>query len=177
MNILKIILSVIAGLIVLLLIVALFVKREYVIQKEISIKQPASAVFDYVSRLKNQDQYNKWVMADPNMKKSYSGTDGEVGFVYAWDGNDKAGKGEQEIKALSGNQQVVTEIRFEKPMQNVADVRYDIAAVGENESRLTWQMSGKNKYPMNFMNLFMGGILGKDMEESLLRLKNTLEKK
>ena len=40
-------------------------------------------------------------MADPNMKKSYSDIDGTVGFIYAWDGNKEAGKGEQESKTSS----------------------------------------------------------------------------
>lgn len=39
-------------------------------------------------------------MTDPNMRKNFKGTDGTVGFCYAWDGNKKAGKGEQEIIAL-----------------------------------------------------------------------------
>jgi hypothetical protein len=37
-------------------------------------------------------------------------------------------------------------------------------------------MSGTSAYPMNLMNLFMGGVLGKDLEISLTNLKNILEK-
>jgi hypothetical protein len=37
-------------------------------------------------------------------------------------------------------------------------------------------MKGKSKYPMNFINLFMDDILGKDLEPSLTTLKGILEK-
>ena len=37
-------------------------------------------------------------------------------------------------------------------------------------------MVGKNPYPMNFMNLFLDKLLGKDIETSLLTLKTILEK-
>lgn len=54
---------------------------------------------------------------DPNMKKDFRGTDGTVGFVYAWDGNKKAGKGEQEIKKITEGERVDVEVRFEKPLK------------------------------------------------------------
>ncbi len=37
-------------------------------------------------------------------------------------------------------------------------------------------MNGKNNYPLNFMNLFMNNMLGKDLETSLTTLKSILEK-
>ncbi len=97
----KIILLDVAILIAIPLIVALFVKKEYVVEREVTINKPKEAVFDYVKYLKNQDNYSKWVRMDPNIKKDFRGTDGTVGFVYAWNGNEKAGKGEQEIKNIT----------------------------------------------------------------------------
>ncbi len=87
MNILIKILIGIGALIAVLLIVALFVKKEYTIEREITINKPKTEVFNYVKHLKNQDNYSKWVMQDPGMKKEFRGTDGTVGFVYAWDSN------------------------------------------------------------------------------------------
>lgn len=100
MDIIITILAVIATLAILLLIAALLIKKEYSIKREISIQRPRAEVFHYVKFLKNQDFYNKWVMMDPHLKKDFQGSDGTVGFVYAWEGNKKAGKGEQEIKRI-----------------------------------------------------------------------------
>ena len=71
MNILLTILLVLAAIIALILIIALLTKKEYFIQREILIDAPLPKVFDYLKQLKNQDNFNKWVMADPDMKKRF----------------------------------------------------------------------------------------------------------
>lgn len=169
------------GLIVLIiiaipLIVAMFVKKEYSVEREITVNKPRREVFDSVKHLKNQDNYSKWVRMDPNMKKDFRGSDGTVGFVYAWDGNDDAGKGEQEIKSITEGERVDVEVRFKKPMEGVAYAPIITEGVSENQTKVKWGMKGKSSYPFNFMNLFIDGILGKDIETSLVDLKGILEK-
>ena len=166
----------IAILIAIPLIVALFVKKDYVIEREVTINKPKEQVFDYVKHLRNQDNYSVWVRMDPNMKKDFKGTDGTVGFVYAWDGNKDAGKGEQEIKSIKEGERLDVEIRFEKPMQSVATAPIVTEAISPDQTKVKWGMAGKSNYPLNFMNLFMDGILGKDLEKSLTTLKGVLEK-
>lgn len=104
---------IIAALVILPLFIALFTRKEYRIVREIEIHVPEEKVFDYIRQLKNQDNFNKWVMTDPTMKKEFKGTDGTVGFIYGWNGNKKAGEGEQEITAIEENKSIDTEIRFE----------------------------------------------------------------
>jgi hypothetical protein len=59
-KILKILLLVMAGLIVIALISALFVKKEYSVVRTVSINQPGHQVFEYVKFLKNQDNFSVW---------------------------------------------------------------------------------------------------------------------
>ncbi len=102
MKILKTILIAVGILIAVPLIVSLFVKKDYEVEREITIDKPKEDVFDYVKFLKNQDNYSKWATMDPDMKKTYRGTDGTVGFISAWESNNKdVGKGEQEIKKIT----------------------------------------------------------------------------
>jgi hypothetical protein len=176
MNILITILLVLAGLIALLLIIALFTRKEYNVRREIIIKAPRQKVFDYLRQLKNQDHFNKWVMVDPNMKKEFKGTDGTVGFIYGWNGNKQAGEGEQEIKALTEGKNIETEIRFIRPFASVAYARYDLESVSDSQTKVGWTNSGTMKYPMNIMSSMMGNMLGKDMDISLSNLKGILEK-
>jgi hypothetical protein len=178
MNTLLIILAIIAIIIAIPLITALFIRKEYTIEREITIAKPKQEVFNYVRYLKNQDNYNKWVMIDPNMKKDFKGTDGTVGFVYAWDSNDKsAGKGEQEIKKIIEGERIDVEIRFEKPFEGVAVAPIRTESLSGDQAKVRWGMTGRSKYPMNLMNLFMDNMLGKDLEASLVTLKGILEKK
>lgn len=178
MNILYIILGSLAGLVGLVLVVALFVKKGYSIQREVIINRPVDMVYDYLRHIKNQDQFSVWVMKDPNKKQDFRGTDGTVGFVYAWDGNKESGAGEQEIKALVQNQRIDTEVRFVRPMAAIAQTPMTLESTGPQQTKVTWAMVSEMKYPMNFMMLFLDfdKLLGKDMVTSLNTLKGILEK-
>jgi uncharacterized protein YndB with AHSA1/START domain len=178
MNIVIIILSIIGGLVVLLLLLALFVKSEYAIGRTIIINKPRQEVFNYIKYLKNQDQFNKWVMMDPNLKKDFKGIDGTEGFIYAWKGNKRAGKGEQEIKRIIEGERLEVELRFEKPFEAIGHAPFVTESVDGNQTKLSWGLSSRMKYPMNIMLLFMNmdKLLGKDLDTSLGNLKTILEK-
>lgn len=171
-----IILTILAAIIALPFIIALFVKKEYRIEANVIILKSSPEVFNYAKLIKNQEHYSKWVMADPDMKKTLTGTDGTVGFIYAWESADKGvGQGAQEITSLVDNKKINTEIRFIKPFEGTGYVTMLTDAAGPNETRVNWIMEGKSNYPMNIMNLFMGRMLHNDMQISLQRLKTNLE--
>jgi hypothetical protein len=179
MKILKRIALAILGLIVLLLIIALFVKKDYAVVREITINKPTQEVFDYIKYLKNQDNYSVWAKMDPNMKKEYRGNDGAVGFVSAWDSNVKnVGTGEQEITKITDGERLDVELRFMKPFKST-DYAYMITSnVSDNQTNVKWGFMGKMPYPMNLMLICMNmdKMLGKDLETGLTNLKSTLEK-
>jgi len=177
MKIIKKILFVIVGIIVLALVVALFVSKEYSVKREITINKPSQEVFDYVKFVKNQEHYNKWVMMDPDMKKDYKGTDGTVGFVYAWDSQkDDVGKGEEEIKLLEEGKKIDLEVRFVRPFEGLAVTEMTTEALSPTQTKVSWGMSGQSTYPMNLTNAIMDRMLGADLDESLQKLKGILEK-
>ncbi|MEP7277739.1 MAG: SRPBCC family protein [Bacteroidota bacterium] len=179
MNILLIILGIISALVVLLLIIALFIKQEYTVERTIYIDRPFQQVFDYIRYVKNQDQYSVWNKMDPAMKKTYSGTDGTVGFVYSWDSaNKRAGKGEQEIKAIKDGERIDMGLHFIRPFEGRANSYMAVNPLSGAQSKATWGIVGKMNYPMNAMLLFMNmeHIMGKDLLAGLENLKEVLEK-
>ena len=96
MNIAITILLGIVGFIALLLIIALFLKKEHYVHREIVINAPRQKVFDFLKLLKNQDKFNKWAKADPDRKWEYKGTDGTVGFIISWKKSWRRRKGNNE---------------------------------------------------------------------------------
>lgn len=179
MKIIKILLLSIVGIVALVLIAALFVKKEYAVEREIVINKPKDEVFNYIKYLKNQDNYSVWANMDPNMKKEYKGTDATVGFISAWESEDKnVGKGEQEIIGIKEGERVDYELRFIEPFE-AKDHAYMITEkVGENQTKVKWGFDGKMKYPMNLMLVFMDmdKMLGDQLMTGLKNLKSTLEK-
>jgi hypothetical protein len=162
-------------IIVLPLVIALFVKRDYFHEREIIINKPKQEVFHYLKFLKNQNDYNAWIKMDPGMKQDLRGADGIVGSVYAWDGK-KAGKGELELMRVSEGERIDMELRFEKPFKAIGHAHFTTEAVSDNQTKVKWGMKGRTPYPMNFINLFNGSMLGKSLENGLTDIKNILEK-
>jgi len=175
MNIIIIILAVIVGLPILLLILAMFAKKEYNIHREVTINATRAHVFDYLKHLKNQDHFNKWIMVDPDMKKEFKGTDGTVGFIYGWNGK-KAGEGEQEIMGITEGKSIETEIRFVRPFVSTAFANMRIESMSDTETKVIWSNASQMKYPFNIMVSMLEKMLAKDMDFSLSNLKNILEK-
>jgi hypothetical protein len=176
MNIILIILLVIGILIAFLLFLALITKGAYSIERDIIINRPHEEVFDYVKLIKNQEKYSYWVMQDPTNRIEYFGTDGTVGFLSKWEGDKRAGKGEQEIMTIDEGNSTSVEIRFEKPFKNIGQTYMSTTSIAPDQTQVKWKMTGKNKFPMTLFNLVIDSVLGKDIATSLNNLKQILEK-
>ena len=176
MNILITILFVLAGIIALLLIIGIFTKREHYVKREIIINAPLQKVFNYAKLLKNQDEWNKNAKGDPDKKQEFKGTDGTVGYIYAWSGNKNAGEGEKEIMNIIEGKRIETEMRFVKPMTFTASLIMDTESLSDNQTKVNLSHDGTLKYPKNIMILIFEKMFAKQMDISLSTLKNVLEK-
>jgi len=147
------------------------------IEKSIIINKSSGLVFDYLKMTRNQDNFSVWNMADPNMKKSYKGTDGTVGFKYSWDSILKnVGAGEQEIAAIEDGKSIDYTIKFSRPMQNTGKTRFQITSLGVDNTSVTWIFDSPSRFPMSLFSPIFKRLLGKDLETGLLNLKSILEK-
>jgi uncharacterized membrane protein len=169
----------ISGLLTTALATALFLKKKYHVEREVTINKPKSEVFNYLKYLKNQDNFSVWAKMDPNMKSEYKGTDGTVGFISAWESDNKnVGKGEQEIKNIIDGERIDYELRFLKPWKAINPAYITTEEVSINKTKIKWGIHGKMDFPMNLMLLFMNmeKMIGKDFQTGLDNLKNVLEK-
>jgi hypothetical protein len=178
MRILKRILFFIAAVVAIALITALFVSGDVSIKKEVVINKPKQQVFDYIKVLKNQNYYSVWSKMDPNIKQSYTGTDGTVGFVSAWEGNSKVGKGSQTITGITDGEKIETDLHFIKPWESHSKAFITTTAATDSTTKVSWGFDSKIPYPLNLMCLFtdMKKMLGEDYEKGLTSLKTILEK-
>jgi len=179
MKILKRILLFVVALVLIILITALFVKKDMSASRDIVINKPKTEVFNYIKYVKNQDNFSKWNLMDPAMKKTYSGTDGTVGFTYAWDSNNSdVGKGEQTIAAIKEGERVDADLHFIKPFDSRAKTFMATTAINDSTTKVSWAFEGKMIYPLNIMGLFMNmeKAIGDDFSTGLTNLKAVLEK-
>jgi hypothetical protein len=177
MNILLCLLCIIAIFIALFLVIALFIKKDYQVERETIIEKPKDEVFAYLKSLKNQNEWSVWSQMDPNMKNEYIGIDGTVGFISKWKGNNKVGEGEQEIKKITAGERIDNELRFMKPWKSSSEAYFITEAISESSTKVKWGLKGNMPYPMNAMSIIMNmdKMLGKDFQQGLENLKKKLE--
>lgn len=169
-------LLIILGAILLIIILAgLLMNKEMTIEKHIVIQKPAQEVFQYIKYIKNQDNFSKWNMTDPTMKKSYSGTDGQVGFIYSWDSTNKnVGAGEQEITRIDEGQAIDFALRFKRPMEQTAQSGMRVTQQADG-THVMWGFYGKSTFPMVLFKSIFQKMLGNDLQTSLNNLKKIVE--
>jgi len=174
-----VVLYIVLGIVVLFLVLAAIAPKNYNVSRSIEINKTKSVVFDYLKSLKKQDEWSPWGKRDPNMKKKFTGTDGEVGAISYWKGNKDVGEGEQEITKIVEGDSIESELRFLKPFKSTSDAYIITKEVEQDRTKVIWGFSGKNKFPMSIMMLFMSmdKAIGKDFEEGLASLKEILENK
>jgi uncharacterized protein (UPF0254 family) len=166
----------IAVIIVVLLIAALFVPKEYTVSTSIIIKSPKVVVYDYVKILKNQENYSVWVMADKALVPVYGGVDGTVGATQSWNSmDDNVGEGSQEIVKISEDR-IDVDLKFVRPFKSEAKAAMLLKAIDSTQTELVSEFYGTSSYPMNLMN-FVGINMIKDAEgKNLNNIKAILEK-
>ena len=179
MRILKKIFLALIFIVVVSLLAALVMPKDYSVKREITVNKPVDSVYNYVRFLKNQNDFNVWSKIDPKMKQSYSGIDGEVGSISSWESqNEQVGIGEQEIVKLTTNQRIDFELRFKKPMEDTATGFMTTESIAPNQTKVTWGIEGRMPYPTNLMLPFikMDELIGKDLSQGLENMKDKLEK-
>jgi hypothetical protein len=172
------ILYILGGIILLLLILAMLAPKTYDVSRSVAVEKPRKEVFEYLRFLKNMDDWSPWAKKDPNMKKEFKGTDGEVGAISSWVGNKEVGEGEQEITKIIDGERVEGKLRFFKPWKSEADCYFKAEDSGARATKVTWGFKGNNKFPFSIMMLFMSmdKMVGKDFEEGLATLKEIMDK-
>jgi hypothetical protein len=172
MKILKKILIGLATFIALLLLIAVFIPTTYTVSVSTTINKPQKEVYDYVKLIKNQEYYSVWVMEDPKIVMTYTGTDGTVGFLAHWN-SDKMGEGEQQITKVDG-ERVDVDLRFTG--HGEAKATTIVKAISEDQTQVTNEFYGHNPYPTNLMG-FVGKMFITDAQtKNMANLKAILEK-
>jgi uncharacterized protein YndB with AHSA1/START domain len=148
-----------------------------IIEKSVTINKDIDTVFNFLKETKNQDLFSVWNMKDPNMNKTYSGTDGTKGFVYTWDSKDKnVGAGSQVITDIVPNSRIDYLIKFIRPMKNTANVSFQLQKISDNATSVKWTFDSPAKFPMSLFSPILKGMLNKQLVQGLDNLKALLEK-
>lgn len=129
------ILIILGVIIAAVLIYAATRPNDFVVSRSASINAPAEAIFPLINDFKHWPEWSPFEKLDPNMKRTLSGADSGKGAAYAWEGNNKAGKGRMEIVNAVPSSLVSLRLDFEKAVPGQQHRRLHIGAVGSEHDR------------------------------------------
>src|ERR1700749_1515218 len=115
-EIVGIVVIVIALAIAFILILAAMKPDTFSVVRTASIGAPSEKLFALISDFHQWRKWSPWEDKDPDLKRSYSGTERGKGAVYAWEGNKNVGSGRMEILEATPSQ-VVIKLDFLKPFE------------------------------------------------------------
>lgn len=173
MKILKYIGIGLAGLIVLLAIIPVFLPSSTTVVRSITVNQRPDSTFAYLSDFNNFKEWSPWQGMDPAMTTQIEGSG--VGSVYSWKGNDQVGSGSMTITNLVPNQSVSIDLKFVAPWESQAVTKWSVEPA-DSGSKISWEITQNLSYKERYFGLMMDGMLGKDFEKGLSNLKANLEK-
>ncbi len=176
----KIFLIILAVLVAAFAVLAVVAPKEMTVERSIVINVPKDQAFEFLRFAKNQDTWSPWLKMDPDMRTATTGTDGEVGFIYAWEGNKDVGVGEQEIKKITPTDRIDMELRFKEPMEGNAEAWFLTEDAGNNQTKVTWGFHSVSKFPYHVICYIMNAatdMMNKTFDQGLNDLKTVLEVK
>ncbi len=170
MRTIKIIVIVLAVLLAIPLVAALFVPNDFRAHGTVTIDKPRHEVFDYVKYVGNQQEFGVWFKMDPQIKVIPAGADGTEGFVLRWE-SEVVGNGSQTITRIVEYDSILSKLDFGfgEPPQGY----FALSEVDPGKTEVTWGIAGTSPYPWNLAGVFMD--MNKDFETGLRNLKEVLE--
>lgn len=121
-------------------------------------------------------KWSPWDEMDPNMEKTFSGSDSGVGAKYSWTGNRKVGEGRMEILEASEPSRIHVALDFLKPFKSSNTNTFTLQPKGDSTD-VTWSMTGPMTLMTRVMGIFksMDKMVGPDFEKGLQMLKEVAE--
>ena len=175
MKFLKIFVGIIVVLAIIIIVGSFLLPKSYSVNRTITINAPDSVIYKNIADYNEFYKWNAWSKMDPQAKVTITGNIAQPGHLYQWNG-EKSGNGQMKINKVEINKMVDMELKFIKPMESVADTRFDIEKE-TNGNKVIWTMSGESKGIINkWFCLFMDKMIGKDFEDGLKSLKEKSEK-
>jgi hypothetical protein len=170
------IVGVLGGAVIVILALASAKPDAMHVEKGVTTSAPPATVLAILNDLHRFPEWSPWQKLDPNMKTTYGGPATGVGSSYAWEGNDKAGKGQMTI-TQSGPEGITMALEFKEPFPSTADIKLGVAPEGAG-SKVTWGFDSPNSFGTKIFTVFanMEEMLGKDFDEGLSNLKALAEK-
>jgi effector-binding domain-containing protein len=143
------------------------------VESTIDIAAPTELVREVLVDFNTWPIWSPWLYLEPETKVTYRGEVGQIGHGYDWVGK-KTGAGGMTLLHASESR-IDCDLQFLKPFKSEAEVGFDIQALDDGQSRVTWSMNSSLPIFMFWMKPMMIGMIKADYNRGLALLKDFIE--
>ncbi|MBK9523464.1 MAG: SRPBCC family protein [Bacteroidetes bacterium] len=175
MKIFKRILFIIAILLLLIAGIGLLLPSQVHVERSIDINKDQNSLFSFVSNYDNWNQWSPWYELDTATLYTFEGPHSGKGAILKWKSDNKnVGQGSMTITDLVAPELIKQDLNFMDEGISKSEYRFKPAATG---TTVTWALDMEMGFNPLFriIGKFMDGMVGKDFEKGLLKLKTITE--
>ncbi len=165
-------------LVIIIGLIAIIVPKKASLEHSIFIQASPENVYPHLVFFEKRNAWYPWYKLDPDIETTTEGTDGEVGSISSWKGNNKVGEGYQKLILSQPYERVEHELEFIKPFKSEAKAYHTLTREADG-TRVTWGFESPMPVPSNIFAFFMQleKNLAKNYDKGLAELKKIVEKK
>lgn len=166
-----------AGLLVILVVIGLFLPASVHVERSITIDAPAASVYAIVSDFDRFNEWSPWYSLDPDARYTISESGTGEGASFAWESDKpEVGSGSQQIIELEEDRLVRVKLDFGP--QGVALASYILEPQADDRTRIIWTMDTDFGLDLigRYVGLMFDAWVGSDYEKGLASLKALAEK-
>ena len=177
MRILRYMVLALMFLLLVVVVVGFFLPAKVHLERSIIINQNPNNVFKVINSLSNFNKWSPWYEYDVNATYTLTGPESGTGSKLSWQGNNKIGKGSNEIIESIPNEYIRTKFYFGKS-ENPALSKISVTSA-ENGTKVTWAFENDFGYNVfyRYFGLVLEDMIAPDYERGLKKLKEYLESK
>ncbi|MFO0899383.1 MAG: SRPBCC family protein [Pirellulales bacterium] len=176
LKILLIIAAVILVVLVAMLAYAATKPNTYRVERSTRVKASPAKIISLIKDFHEWARWSPYEKLDPDMTRTFSGSEQGPGAVYEWNGDGNVGQGRMEILEVTPDK-VTIKLDFFRPMEGHNTAEFTLVPQGE-ETEVTWSMHGPSKFITKVMSTYLNldGMIGNQFAEGLNNLKTIAEK-
>ncbi len=174
MKALKIIFSIVAAVIVILLIATAFLPSKVNFKRSVEISASAAEIYPHVDCLKRWDDWSPWKEVDPAANFSFEGPDCGKGAIMKWSGSNK-GMGRGSLKIVESEPPNKIKYEFYIYDSKFGEGEFTFKEKG-GRTKVEWSFKADLDFFARWAGLGMESMMGDDFEKGLKNLKKILEK-
>jgi uncharacterized protein YndB with AHSA1/START domain len=170
----------IIGLIVLaaLVVLALAASKpdSFSVVRQGHVNASPEEVFALINDFHEWTRWSPWEKMDPNLVRTYRGSEAGEGAIYEWSGHQKVGQGRMDITNTTRPSRIDIDLHFLKPFEARNKTVFTLTPSGTGTD-VRWEMTGTSPFMFKIMGLFknMDAMIGKDFEAGLANMKAAAE--